>query len=106
MSRPFRRLLPLLALALAATGCSTIYSDMYSPRRSRFVPPAPKSTVKIEDIETKKADGAGPNAGAAPAADPLGLPPAAGVPGLPADPAAGGAMAPAPAAPAPAIPGL
>ncbi len=97
MSRPSRCFLLLLVVAVTLTGCKTIYSDMYSNRRNRFVPPPPKPT-KIDEPITPL-DAAPGNL--APAPDALGLPPPAmGEAALPADPGAGAAPM------APAIPGL
>lgn len=98
MSRQARIIIPAIFLtcSLVFSGCKTIYSDVYSPRRNHFIPvktkPKPEPTVPLIDT-------------AAPAGTDiptLGLPPAA-PPSAPMD-------APAPAMPdagaAPAIPGL
>lgn len=56
MFRPAR--LFLLATLVTSTavlsGCGTIYSDMYSPKRNRFVPPAkPKPTTpELPPVDT------------------------------------------------------
>ena len=93
MSRPARYIIPaiFLSLGLVFTGCKTIYSDTYSPRRNHFVrlqeKPKPEPAAVIVDP------------GAAPGNDLLGLPPAAptSAPAAPAMPDAGAA---------PMIPGL
>ena len=103
MSRLLRPLaLALAGLALAVAGCrtSTPYTAMYSPRKSYFVAPTPKSEKSAEEL-LKATDLTPAPAGAAPG----GLPPAdaSAVPGLPpaaapaADPLAPPAAAPAPA---------
>lgn len=50
MSRParFTFLATLLAFGLTLSGCKTVYGDMYSPKRSRFVPTKPKPAVTKE----------------------------------------------------------
>ncbi len=86
----------LLAVSFALVGCKTIYSDMYSSRRSRYTPPPPKPAAKVEPVPNL--DQAPPTV--APAPDAFSMPPPVmGDPALPADPGAG-AMLP------PAIPGL
>lgn len=78
MFRPTRLVFPFLlaALTLALAGCGTIYDDMYSPRRSRFVPPKPKATIAPID-ELPPVDAA-----------PVILPPPATLDPAPLDPAA------------------
>ena len=95
MSRPARYIIPaiFLSLGLVFTGCKTIYSDTYSPRRNHFVrlqeKPKPEPASVVVD------------AGASSATDlqGMGLPPAAptSAPAAPAMPDAGAA---------PMIPGL
>ena len=97
MSRPVRYIIPatLLSLSLVFTGCKSIYSDTYSPRRNHFIPVKPKP----KPAPVVPLDAAPPPA---PAADlpPLGLPPAA-PPSAPVEPV------PMPAdGAAPMIPGL
>ena len=95
MSRLLRPLIfSLVGLSLAVAGCrtSTPYTRMYSPRKSYYVAPAPKSEKSAEELlkatdAAKPATGtvpsglspadAGPPPAAAPAADPLAVPPAA-----------------------------
>lgn len=127
MSRPFYSFgsFPLVVLLAAlTTGCGTIYSDVYSPRRSRFVPPVertvrtelpPETTTTTTTTTTIPADagmlapGAPLDAAPAAPASPDMLPDAAaGVPGLETVPGMEAAPAPAPgmdAVPAPA-PGM
>lgn len=123
MSRPFYNLRSfslVLLVAGCATACSnkTIYSDVYSPGRSRFVPPVERTvatelppettTTTTTTTTTIPADGAM----LAPS-DPVVLPdaaqPAPGLPGMEAAPAVPG-LEPVPAAPgmeaAPAVPGM
>ena len=87
MSRPARYIIPatFLSLGLAFTGCRTIYSDTYSPRRNHFVrlPEKAKPEPIAPIIDTN----------AAPAPDALGLPPAAPT-SAPAVPDAGAPMIP------------
>ena len=96
MSRPVRYLIPatLLSISLVFTGCKTIYSDTYSPKRNHFIPVKAKpKPAPIVPLDTAPAP--------APAADlpPLGLPPVPPVaPTEPAPMPADGA--------APMIPGL
>lgn len=105
MFRPTRLGFPLLtaALTLTLTGCGTIYDDMYSPRRSRFVPPPPKATEA--EVELPPVDTSSPS-------DILPPPPADPTAPAPADPLGIPGMEPMPGAPAPgmepvpAIPGL
>ncbi len=92
MSRPVRFFIPAIfvSFTLAATGCKTVYSDMYSPRRNHFIPKKekPKAAPEIPVLETTPTTTPAPD---------LGLPPAAPT------------SAPAPVAPAdaaPMIPGL
>lgn len=100
MSRLLRPLaLALAGLALAVAGCrtSTPYTAMYSPRKSYFVAPTPKSEKSAEELlkttETSQPAGALSAPGGLPPAD------ASAVPGLPpaAAPAADPLAAPAPA---------
>jgi hypothetical protein len=93
MFRPSRRLSLLLVASLALTGCKTVYSDMYSPRRNRFVPP-PKPVEKSDVLPppttgTPNIVTPGPDAFTAPA-------PTTGVPGMQADPGSGAMVAPVP----------
>ena len=73
MSRPARYIIPatFLSISLVFTGCKSIYSDMYSPRRNHFIPVKPKA--KPEPAPTVI------DAVPAPGTElpPLGLPPAA-----------------------------
>ena len=48
MSRPACYIIPatFLSISLVFTGCKTIYSDTYSPRRNHFIPV--KSKAKAE----------------------------------------------------------
>ena len=91
MSRHARFIIPaiLLTSSLFVSGCKTVYSDMYSPRRNHFVrvkeKPKPEPVAPVIDTPPAGTDLPG-----------LGLPPAA-PPSAPAMPDAG--------APAP-IPGL
>ena len=93
MPRQLRLIFPatLLAICVVFSGCKTVYSDMYSPRRSYFVPPKVKAP---EDIPT-------PVETTAPTTTPE--TPAGLLP--PAPPSAAPVTAPADAA-LPAIPGL
>ena len=90
MSRPVRYIIPatFLSISLVFTGCKTIYSDTYSPRRNHFIPvkPKPKPEPLLPVIEPVTAPGA----------DLLGLPPAAppSAPVAPAMPDAGAAPIP------------
>ena len=98
MSRPARYIIPatFLSIGIVFTGCKTIYSDTYSPRRNHFV--AVKEKPKLLAVEPLL------DAALPPSSDlGLGLPPAAppSAPVVPADAAPmpdGGA--------APVIPGL
>ena len=94
MSRPVCSIIPatFLALSLVLSGCKTIYSDMYSPRRNHFIP------VKQPP---KKVEAVAPLTEPEPTPPPPGLPPPAPVPAAPLEPA----MPADPAAPA-MIPGL
>lgn len=97
MSRPARYIIPAISLSISLvfTGCKTIYSDTYSPRRNHFIPVKQKS--KAEPIVPL--DLAPPASSAD--VPPLGLPPAA-PPSAPVD-----AAPPMPAdGAAPMIPGL
>lgn len=73
MSRPVRYIIPaiFLSASLCFTGCKTIYSDTYSPRRNHFIPlkPKPKAEPIAPVIEAEPAPGTD--------LSPLGLPPAA-----------------------------
>ncbi len=97
MSRQARIIIPAIFLtcSLVFSGCRTIYSDTYSPRRNHFIPVKTKPKPDLAPpIDTAPPPGADiPN---------LGLPPVA-PPSAPME-------APAPAMPeagaAPAIPGL
>jgi hypothetical protein len=102
MSRPLLLLtLSLVGLSLTLAGCrtSTPYTRMYSPRKSYYVAPIPKSEKSAEELlkatEAAKLPGAdGTVPGGLPPADPN------AIPGLP--PAAAPAvdpLAPPPAAP-------
>lgn len=100
MSRLLRPLIfSLTGLSLTVAGChtSTPYTRMYSPRKSYYVAPAPKSEKSAEELlranETSKPPGAPSTIGGLPpdASAPPGLPPAAAPA---ADP-----LAPPPAAP-------
>ena len=92
MSRPARYIIPaiLLSVSLPFTGCKTIYSDSYSPRRNHFIPvkekPKPEPIAPVIEATPPPAGGE------------LGLPPVApsSAPVAPAMPDGG----------APAIPGL
>ncbi len=110
MSRLLRPLACSLAAAsLALAGChtSTPYTSMYSPRKSYYVAPVPKSEKSAEELlaATEAAKSSAAPAGAIPG----GPPPADAnsIPGFP--PAAAPAadpLAPVGGAPAPAVPGL
>lgn len=53
MFLPTRLILPifLASISIGLSGCGTIYSDSYSPRRSYFVPPpAEKSEVILAPV--------------------------------------------------------
>ena len=94
MSRQARIIIPAIFLTCSVvfSGCKTVYSDMYSPRRNHFIPvkAKPKPEPVVTPIETTPAGTDLPG---------LGLPPAA-PPAAPMD-------APAPAMPEAApIPGL
>lgn len=99
MSRLLRPLIfSLTGLSLTVAGChtSTPYTRMYSPRKSYYVAPAPKSEKSAEELlkATETATPSAPVPGGLPPADP------SAVPGLP--PAAAPAadpLAPPPAAP-------
>ena len=103
MSRLLRPLiLSLAGLSLAVAGCrtSTPYTAMYSPRKSYFVAPVPKSEKSAEEL-LKATDAAKPATppGGLPPADPSaisGLPPAV----APTTPAPADPLAAPPAAPA------
>ena len=100
----FVSLLSLAACAL--NGCSTIYSDTFSNKRNRFVPPPPQKSVLPADMQPAGAPGKAGDAnpvGAAGPGAPLGDGGASGgvLPGLPGF----GAGAPA-ASGVPMIPGL
>ena len=73
MSRPVRYIIPatLLSISLVFTGCKTIYSDTYSPRRNHFIPvkAKPKAEPITPIIDTAPVPGSD--------IPPLGLPPAA-----------------------------
>jgi hypothetical protein len=92
MPRQLRFIFPaaLLGICLTFSGCKTVYSDMYSPRRSYFVPPKekkPEVPPLIEETVT-------PSTSETPA-------------GLLPSPAPSSAPAPAPTTPAdPVLPGL
>ena len=95
MSRQARLIIPAIFLtcSLVFSGCKTVYSDMYSPRRNHFIPvkAKPKPEPVIPATETAPAGTDLPG---------LGLPPAAPT-SAPVDaPAMPDAGAPAP------IPGL
>jgi hypothetical protein len=103
MPRPASYLIPaiFLSISLVFTGCKTIYSDTYSPRRNHFVPLPPKP--KPQPLEPLL------DAEPAPSSDlpPLGLPPPAPSSApvetpMPAD----GAAPMTPDAAQPMIPGL
>ena len=72
MSRQARILIPAIFLACSVvfSGCKTVYSDMYSPRRNHFIPvkekPKPEPVIPVIDAALPGADLPG-----------LGLPPAA-----------------------------
>ena len=94
MSRPVCHIIPatFLSLSLVFSGCKTIYSDTYSPRRNHFiaVKEKPKKTEPIPALtEPEPAPPGG-----------LGLPPIAPPPVTPMEP-----VMPADGA-APPIPGL
>jgi hypothetical protein len=96
MPRQLRLIFPatLLASCVVFSGCKTVYSDMYSPRRNYFVPPKEKPkeiSIPIEEIAPPSTPEtpAGLLPPAPPSAAPVTPPPPA-----PADPAL------------PAIPGL
>ena len=97
MSRQARIIIPAIFLSFSVvfSGCKTVYSDMYSPRRNHFIPvkPKPKPEITIPVIDPTPPPGTDIPA--------LGLPPAP-PPSAPVEPAApmpeGGA--------APMIPGL
>jgi hypothetical protein len=72
MSRPF---LLLAALAVPFSGCSTVYSRMYSPAKSHYKAPAEKPTTK-EDADKLLGPGATPEGGMPPGTPPGELPPA------------------------------
>ena len=93
MSRPVSYLIPatLLSISFVFTGCKTIYSDVYAPKRNHFIPV--KDKPKPEPL-TPLLDTLPPPSSDLP---PLGLPPAE-----PPSPA----PAPAPGGDAPMIPGL
>lgn len=104
MSRPLRPLaLALCAATLSLAGCqtSTPYSAMYSPRRSFFVPPPPKTDKAAEELlsvtDVNMNSGATGLPGGLPAdgaaLPPAGLPPA----GLPIPAPAVDPLAPPPA---------
>ncbi len=137
MPRQFRPLCTVIVTVatISLTGCSSIYSDTYSPRRSRFVAPAPRVAATDADVlppvDTTTTStttvlpppvAPAPSLPPAPAVDPLAAPPvdpmapaamdpmapAAVDPMAPAaaDPMApADAMAPVPGQPAPALPG-
>ncbi|MDQ3625258.1 MAG: hypothetical protein M3463_22730 [Verrucomicrobiota bacterium] len=46
-SSPSALVASLLALVLAFTGCKSMYRDMYSPKRARFVPPPPPKPQEL-----------------------------------------------------------
>ena len=93
--------------AFSVTGCSTIYSETFSNKRNRFVPPPPQRSVLPADMQPLKESpaGGGGNLG--------GSSPVLGAPGLGGGDVGGGvpgelgvgAGAPG-AAGAPMIPGL
>ena len=79
----------LTLVACAVSGCSTVYSDTFSNRRSRFVPPPPQRAVlppEMQALAQPREVGAGSPAVAAPAVAAPGLDGGA----LPVAPAAGG----------------
>jgi hypothetical protein len=92
MSRParFTFLTTLLAFGLTLSGCKTVYSDMYSPKRSRFVPtkvkPAVTTEPQLPPIEATPAPSLlpPPAAGVTPPTPvaPEAAPPAGTIPGL------------------------
>ncbi|MDB6175698.1 MAG: hypothetical protein JWL59_5009 [Chthoniobacteraceae bacterium] len=55
MSRRTLSLFPLLAVLVAVSGCGTIYSDVYGPKRNHFVPPPSRPSIPI--IPTPPAPG-------------------------------------------------
>lgn len=89
MSRRALSIIPaiFLSLCLVFTGCKTIYSDTYSPRRNHFVklPEKAKPEPIAPIIDANPAPG--------PDAQALGLPPAAPT-SAPAVPDAGAPMIP------------
>ena len=90
---PLQRIRPLVFAALLVCslgGCKTTYSDVYSYRPNRFVRPV-ATNIKTAPVSPKQSDTI-PGNPALPL-DPMTLPPAPAIPGMGADPAAGGAMA-------------
>lgn len=89
MFRPSRLVLSifLLAAGLALSACRTTYSDIYSYKRSRFVPPPHKAELPPapKASETPAAGAPDPAAavlGTAPAPAPAAAPAAPVIPGL------------------------
>jgi len=80
----------LLAICVLFSGCDTVYTEMYSPKRNRFVPSKPKPQPEAAPIILDE-----------PA-------PSSTVPLLPPAPSAAPVVPPAPApdGAAPVIPGL
>src|SRR5690349_4766765 len=101
MSRPSQYVfvVVLVAVNLGFAGCGTIYDDMYSPRRSRFVPdkPKPKSTSEAGPIPPGDTTPSNPVPSTAPSVLPPPSPP-------PAVPSTVPGLEPVPPAPAP-LPG-
>jgi len=90
MSRELRLIFPvtLLAICVLSSGCDTVYSDMYSPRRNYFVPPKekkPEVPIPLEETVTTPADAPGVLPPPAPSAAPL-IPPAPTTPPDPTQP--------------------
>ena len=98
MSRQARILIPAIFLTCTVvfSGCKTVYSDRYSPRRNHFIPvkEKPKPVPVIAPTETTPLPGTDLPG--------LGLPPAA----PPSAPAPADAPAMPEGAMAPTIPGL
>ena len=90
MSRPTHLLLTasLLVCSLASVGCGTIYDDMYSPKRSRFVPdpvkPEAPTNVDLGPIPAGDTTPLSPGSSVAPAtpAPPAAEAEATTIPGL------------------------
>lgn len=83
MSRPMRPLaiLTFALLTLSLTGCSTLYSRVYSPKKGHFIPVEEKSEAlppveTLPPVDGPAASIQSPNAPPPAALDPLGAPPA------------------------------